>query len=157
VPSKSAATIAAGWTHRRGTHWRGVESSWRDVSKRRRVLLGEGAQVGAHLLDEMHDRRDPSPGARAIGAEMASATESASADRARERRRCEARRARRRDAHPPRRLIQMVAKLVALSPLPRLSRPLPARGPTLTTSIGGARGGVLYYVQRCPETSPCSL
>jgi hypothetical protein len=40
---------------------------------------GRGAQVDARLLDELRDRRDPSPGACAISAEMASATERAGA------------------------------------------------------------------------------
>jgi hypothetical protein len=34
---------------------------------------GRGAQVDARLLDELRDRRDPSPGACAIGAEIARA------------------------------------------------------------------------------------
>jgi hypothetical protein len=60
----------------------GVESGWRDVSKRRRVLHGECASWMPVFSTSCELVEDPSPGARAISAEMASA-------RARERRRCE--------------------------------------------------------------------
>jgi hypothetical protein len=130
VPPKSALTsvakIAAGGTQReaRGAKAAGVrgESGRRDVSKRRRVLLGKGAQVDAHFLDELRDRRDPSPGACAIGAETASeisneigAAEERADERGEDRGGW--------DAHPPRRL-QTFAKLVAFAPCrasPRLA------------------------------------
>jgi hypothetical protein len=35
---------------------------------------GRGAQVNARLFDELRDRRDPSPGAPSISAEMAGGT-----------------------------------------------------------------------------------
>jgi hypothetical protein len=78
---------------------------------------GRGAQVDARLLDELRDRRDPSPGACAIGAKIARATVNGAAEE-RVDERGEDRGGR--DAHPPRRL-QTLAKLVALSPLPRIS------------------------------------
>jgi hypothetical protein len=47
---------------------------------------GRGAQVDVRLVDELRDRRDPSPGACAIGAEIARATvDGAAEERADER------------------------------------------------------------------------
>jgi hypothetical protein len=67
--------------------------------------------VDARLFDELRDRREPSPGARAISAEMASATERASAGCAKSAHTSAAKIAAG-GTHPPRRP-QTFAKLVA--------------------------------------------